>query len=86
MTHTHVTVFLRRLVPALMVVVLLAGFAPDVWAAPGRHALQEKTYPGLDSPDPEVRAAAVQAIRAAKDKSAVRALLDHLEDPDERVG
>ncbi len=92
MTHTHMhTVSLaQRLTQLLLVAVLLAGLAPGVWAASaGSHSLRglsQNTYPDLDSPDPEVRAAAVQAIRTAKDRQAVSALLAHIEDPDERVG
>ena len=44
------------------------------------------TYPKLDSPDPNVRAEAVQEIRAAQDHNAAIALIDHIEDPDQRTG
>ncbi len=94
MTHTqirtHTASLARRLVQLLLVVALFAGLVPGVWAAPAGSSnprwLTQNTYPDLDSPDPEVRAAAVQAIRAAKDARAVSALLAHIEDPDERVG
>ncbi len=90
MIHTHMILFARRWVPLLTVAVVLAGLAPGVWAAPAGSShlrrLTQATYPDLDSPDPAVRAAAVQAIRAAKDRQAVTALLAHIEDPDERVG
>lgn len=74
---------------ALVALLLLSSFsvalaAPS--AAPGIDRLAQASYPDLDSPDPAVRAAAVQAIRTAKDRRAVSALLAHLEDPDQRVG
>ncbi len=80
----------RRLLQLLWVIVLLIALAPAAWAAPTdsdvpRRPVQS-TYPDLDSPDPQVRAAGVQAIRAARDTQAVSSLLAHIQDPDERVG
>lgn len=89
MPTRHTLVF-ARLLWLLLVAALVGSLAPGAWAgslsAPGPRALQQNAYPELDDPDPAVRAAAVQAIRAAKDQRAVTALLAHIEDPDDRVG
>ena len=77
---------------ALAVLALLvSAVAPQgAWAAPRSDvtsdARQAPDYPALDDPSPDVRAAAVQAIRQAKDVDAVPALVAHIEDPNERVG
>ncbi len=81
-----------RMLPALAVLAILASaVAPQgAWAAPQAHVTlnvrQAPDYPDLDDPNPDARAAAVQAIRKAKDADAVPALVAHIEDPDERVG
>lgn len=90
MAHENWTLWRRWAGAALVLLMLLNSIsaalaAPGTVPAPDRPA-QQVAYPGLDSSDPTVRADAVQAIRAAKDKRAVRALLAHLEDPDQRVG
>lgn len=90
MAYKILTVWRRWAGPALVLLLLLNALstalaAPGALPAPDRSA-QEAAYPGLDSPDPTVRAEAVQAIRAAKDKGAVPALLAHLEDPNQQVG
>lgn len=75
---------------AIVAGLLLAAVGPATWAAPAaipaRTVLAESSYPGLDSPDPAVRAAAVQEIRRVRDVAAVNALIEHLDDPDQRVG
>ena len=75
---------------AILVLLVSAVIAQGAWAAPRAevtpNAGRAPDYPALDDPDPEVRAAGVQAIRAAKDTDAVPALVAHIEDPDERVG
>jgi HEAT repeat protein len=68
----------------LLVLTLLGG--PGSAGSVSAQATAAAAYPGLDSPDPNVRAETVLAIRAAKDRNAVPALIDHLEDPDQRAG
>jgi HEAT repeat protein len=46
----------------------------------------QPVYAGLTRPDPAERGQAVQAVRAARDRLAVPALLEHLADPDQMVG
>jgi HEAT repeat protein len=85
-----------RLRPALwlacaLVALILLGPAVAVWASPAEAALpsasqQSDAYPGLDDPDPAVRAQTVQDIRQAGDRNAVYALIAHIEDPDQQVG
>lgn len=90
MTYSHTAMFARRLFQLFLVAILLTSPVPGVGAASGAGLSlrwsQQNAYPDLDSPDPQVRAAAVQAIRAAKDQKAVSALLAHIEDPDQRAG
>jgi HEAT repeat protein len=66
------------------------GAIQGAWAAPQFGAVhaarQAPDYPGLDDPDPVVRAETVLAIREVKAVDAVPALIAHLEDPDQRVG
>ena len=73
-----------------LAILVSTAAAQGVWAAPLPGATPETRqapdYPALDDPSPDVRAAAVQAIRKAKDAEAVPALVAHLEDSDERVG
>ncbi len=75
---------------AVLAVLISAVTAPDAGAAPQTNTTanvrQAPDYPALDDPIPDARAAAVQAIRKAKDVDAVPALVAHIEDPDERVG
>lgn len=89
-SHTRLTLLARHSISFFLAAILLAGLAPRTWAVPndrpGPRLLQQSAYPDLDSTDPAVRAAAVQAIRAAKDNGAAPALLAHIEDPDQRVG
>jgi HEAT repeat protein len=68
---------------ALVAVALLLLGTLAAAAAP---AAQSGAYPGLDDPDAQVRAATVQAIREARDRRAVPALIAHLDDPDQQVG
>lgn len=77
---------LYGLLSSLLVLMLLSGSAAGAWAAPSARASHQQAYPELSDPDPDVRADAVQAIRQKKDAAAVPALVDHLEDPDQRVG
>jgi HEAT repeat protein len=80
----------RWLIGAMLVGLLLAGMLQVAWAAPhagfSQSPLAQSDYPGLDNPDPAVRAETVQVIRKAQDADAVPALLAHLEDPDQRTG
>lgn len=71
-----------RLILVLALAMIVLGAAPAI--QPPLQA--ESNYPGLDSPDPAVRAKAVQAIRAAEDAAAVPALLAMIEDADPQVG
>lgn len=89
MAYEILAVWRRWVGPALVLLLLLGAnstalAALSAWPAPDQAA--QAAYPDLDSPDPDVRAAAVQAIRAAQDARAVPVLLDYLEDPDQRVG
>ena len=68
-----------------LLVLALPG-SPGIAGSVSVQAAAAEAYPGLDSPDPNVRAEAVQAIRAARDRNAVPALISHLEDPDQRAG
>lgn len=83
---------IRRMLLALVILAVLVSplSAPGVGAAPQTNvtpsARRAQDYPALDDPSPDVRAAAVQAIRKAKDVDALPALVAHIEDPDERVG
>ena len=81
----------RMLLALAALALLVSAIAPQgAWAAPRSDVTsdvrQAPDYPALDDPSPDVRAAAVQAIRKAKDADAVPSLIAHLEDPDERVG
>ena len=81
----------RRLLALAILAILVSAVAPqDTWAAHRADVTanvgQAPDYPELDDQNPDVRAAAVQAIRKAKDADAVPSLIAHLEDPDERVG
>jgi HEAT repeat protein len=75
---------------AILAILVSAAASQGAWAAPRSDvtsdARQAPDYPALDDPSPDVRVAAVQAIRKAKDADAVPSLIAHLEDPDERVG
>ncbi len=64
-----------------LAVMILLGPANSAWAAQ-----QDAAYPGLDDPDPAVRAQSVQDIRQAGDRNAVYALIAHIEDPDQQTG
>ena len=70
--------------------ILLLSTAAPVWAGPAADLLRAQpeapVYPGLDDPDPAIRAETVQALHAAGDQAAVPALIAHLEDPDQRTG
>lgn len=71
----------------VLAALLMLGLALPAWAAPATSVrTQAAAYSGLDDPDPAVRARTVQAIREAKDKNAVPALLAHIEDPDGQTG
>ena len=74
----------------ILAIMLSVGAIQGAWAAPQFGAVhaarQAPDYPGLDDPDPAVRAETVLAIREAKDVDAVPALIARLEDPDQRVG
>ena len=90
-TRTHVSPRWRTLLALVILAILVSMVsAPGVWAAPQANtplsAGQAPDYPALDDPSPDIRAAAVQAIRKAKDGDALPALVAHIEDPDERVG
>ena len=81
----------RMLLALAALALLVSAIAPQgAWAAPRSDVTsdvrQAPDYPALDDPSPDVRAAAVQAIRKAKDADAVPSLMAHIEDPDERVG
>jgi len=65
---------------ALAATILLCPLV-TAWAAQ-----QDAAYPGLDDPDPAVRAQTVQNIRRAEDRNAVYALIAHIEDPDQQTG
>jgi HEAT repeat protein len=64
-----------------LTVIILLGPAATAWSAQ-----QDAAYPGLDDPDPAVRAQTVQDIRKAGDRDAVYALIAHIEDPDQQTG
>ena len=80
----------RGWVGLILAILLSVGAIQGAWAAPQFGAVhaarQAPDYPGLDDPDPAVRAETVLAIREAKDVDAVPALIARLEDPDQRVG
>jgi HEAT repeat protein len=81
----------RCWIGATLVLLLLLGPCAPALAGPGRAALSQGwraqgAYPDLDHHDPDVRAAAVQAIRQARANAAAAVLVKHLEDPDQRVG
>ncbi len=70
---------------------IMLGFSGAAGSAPASAALpvpaqQDAAYPGLDDPDPAVRAQTVQDIRKAGDRQAVYALIAHIEDPDQQTG
>jgi ParB family chromosome partitioning protein len=90
-TRTHVSPRWRKFLALATLALLVSAVAPQgAWATPRSVVTSEvrraPDYPALDDPSPDVRAAAVQAIRKAKDADAVAALVAHIEDPDERVG
>jgi ParB family chromosome partitioning protein len=81
----------RMLLALVALALLVSAVAPQgAWATPRSGVTpdvrQAPDYPALNDPSPDVRAAAVQAIRKTKDVDAVPALVAHIEDPDERVG
>jgi len=80
----------RRWVGAALVLLLLLGSISVTFAdfslSPVLQPSVQMAYPDLDSADPDVRAAAVQAIRQARDVAAVPLLFERLEDQDQRVG
>lgn len=80
----------RRWVGPALVLLLVLGSTSPIFAGPSALPAPAPTAQGsyldLDSPDPDVRAAAVQAIRQARDVAAVPLLIERLEDPDQRVG
>jgi HEAT repeat protein len=75
---------------AILAILVSAAAPQGARAAPRSDVTSDvrraPDYPALDDRNPDVRAAAVQAIRKAKDVDAVPALVAHIEDPDERVG
>jgi HEAT repeat protein len=58
----------------------------SVLSATAAPVAQSGDYPGLDDLDPKVRAETVQAIHEAKDRRAVPALIEHMDDPDQQAG
>lgn len=76
------------LAPVLAVLLLLGAWG--LWTSQAMRqtsrSLWEPEYEDLRSPDPEVRAKAVQSIRVARDSRALPVLLLYLADPDQKVG
>ncbi len=76
----------RFLLFASVLAVLLLLGAWGLWTSQASHRVWEPEYESLRSPDPEIRAKAVQKIRVTQDSHAVPVLLLYLADPDQKVG